>query len=160
MLLDGFANSYKAETFDRGPKMSNLLFRKPSVGKEINAYCGRCKDERTHIVSAMDGDIVRRVTCSTCGSLHNFKPKPEPKPARSPAQRTTKQAGKRESFKIDPRGRSVKAYNMQSFFSAGDVIDHPKFGLGEVQSSMAPNKIEVRFEEGPKLLLHNMKSAG
>jgi hypothetical protein len=140
--------------------MSNLLFRRPSVGKEINAYCGRCKDERTHIVSAMDGDIVRRVTCSTCGSIHNFKAKPEPKQARSSSLRTTKQTGKPPGFKIDPRGRSVKAYDMQAFFSAGDVIDHPKFGLGEVQNSLAPNKIEVRFEEGSKLLLHNMKSVG
>jgi hypothetical protein len=138
--------------------MTNVLFRKPSVGKEINAYCGRCKDERTHIVSAMDGDIVRRVTCSTCGSLHNYKAKPEPRPPRSTTPRATRQSSKAEPFKIDPRGRSVKIYDMQSFFALGDVINHPKFGLGEVKNAISPNKIEVRFEQGSKLLLHNMKS--
>ena len=55
-----------------------MLYRKPRVGQELNAYCGKCKDERTHIVAAMDGEIVRRVTCSMCGSTHNYKVKPAP----------------------------------------------------------------------------------
>jgi hypothetical protein len=46
---------------------------------------------------------------------------------------------------------------MHSMFSTGDVISHPKFGLGRVQTAPAPNKIEVQFKEGTKLLLHNMK---
>jgi len=138
--------------------MTNVLYRRPSVGKEVVSYCGRCKDERTHIVSAMDGEVVSRVTCSTCGSLHNFKQKPEPRRSGRPAAaRAPKQkAGAR--FTIEPRGRTVKSYSMQSLFSTGDVIDHPKFGLGEVQTSLQPNKIEVRFQEGIKLLLHNMKA--
>ena len=35
-----------------------MLYRKPRVGGEIESYCGTCKEERTHIIAAMDGDIV------------------------------------------------------------------------------------------------------
>jgi len=37
----------------------------------------------------------------------------------------------------------------------GDLINHPKFGLGCVETIKPPNKIEVRFQEGKKILLHN-----
>lgn len=148
-----------------------MLYRKPRVGQEINAYCGKCKDERSHTVGAMDGDIVKRVTCSSCGGTHNYKLTPASAAARSataatgdpegetkPAKkRTSRRAKMGEAFSIDPR-RPVKPYDMNNSFSAGDVINHSKFGLGAVETAFPPNKIEVRFEEGKKLLLHNMRN--
>lgn len=142
-----------------------MLYRKPRVGGEIAAYCGKCKEERTHVVSAMDGDIVRKVTCSMCGGTHNFKQKaPASASASASAAEgaTRKRASSRRtkdepSFTIDPK-RPIKSYDMNTSFSAGDVINHPKFGLGAVETSLPPNKIEVRFQEGKKLLLHNMKN--
>jgi hypothetical protein len=143
-----------------------MLYRKPRVGQELNAYCGKCKDERTHIVAAMDGEIVRRVTCSMCGSTHNYKVKPATAaigpasgPAATPAKRKvgSRRAKEANTFNIDPK-RPVKSYDMNNIFSAGDVINHPKFGLGAVETALPPNKIEVRFQEGKKMLLHNMKN--
>jgi hypothetical protein len=143
-----------------------MLYRKPRVGQELNAYCGKCKEERTHIVAAMDGEVVRRVTCSMCGGTHNYKLKPAA-PANgeatasgaAPAKRRggSRRAKDADSFNIDPK-RPVKSYDMNNIFSAGDVINHPKFGLGAVEITLPPNKIEVRFQEGKKLLLHNMKN--
>lgn len=142
-----------------------MLYRKPRVGGEIAAYCGKCKDERTHIVAAMDGDIVRRVTCSMCGGTHNYKLKSSASAAASsdgegaPKKRATSSRRGKEAaaFSIDSN-RPVKSYDMNNNFAAGDVINHPKFGLGAVETSLPPNKIEVRFQEGKKLLLHNMKN--
>jgi hypothetical protein len=142
-----------------------MLYRKPRVGGEIAAYCGKCKEERTHIVSAMDGEIVRKVTCSMCGGTHNYKqkaPVTASEAASAAAGGTKKRASTRRSKEepvlvIDPK-RPVKSYDMNTNFSAGDVINHPKFGLGAVETSLPPNKIEVRFQEGKKLLLHNMKN--
>jgi len=138
-----------------------MLYRKPRVGQELNAYCGKCKDERTHIVAAMDGEVVRRVTCSMCGGTHNYKLKPvaatngeTTAPTKRKSTRRTKES---DTFNIDPK-RPVKSYDMNNIFSTGDVINHPKFGLGAVEGAMPPNKIEVRFQEGKKLLLHNMKN--
>jgi hypothetical protein len=140
-----------------------MLYRKPRVGQEISAYCGKCKDDRSHTVTAMDGETVKKVTCSMCGSLHNFKQKPAPaasgteRPTKKRAATGTKRSRESAAFSIDPK-RPVKSYNMDSNFSSGDVINHPKFGLGSVESSPGPNKIEVRFQEGKKLLVHNLKS--
>jgi hypothetical protein len=114
----------------------------------------------------MDGEIVRRVTCSMCGSTHNYKVKPAPVPDGSgsgtgaaPAKRktSTRRTKEASAFTIDPK-RPVKSYDMNNIFSAGDVINHPKFGLGAVETAVPPNKIEVRFQEGKKMLLHNMKN--
>src|SRR4030095_1296078 len=126
-----------------------MLYRKPRVGQEINAYCGKCKTERTHIVAAMDAEIVRKVTCSMCKGTHNYKEQAPVKPAER-ATRTRSATGSRQSkqantFAIDPK-RPVKSYDMNNNFAAGDVINHPKFGLGSVEVSFPPNKIEVRFQ--------------
>ena len=146
-----------------------MLYRKPRVGQEIAAYCGKCKDERSHTVAAMDGDTVKRVTCSSCGGTHNYKIAPAAgakKPADPTADGEARPAKKRASsrrskegdvFSIDPK-RPVKPYDMNNSFSAGDVINHSKFGLGAVETAFPPNKIEVRFQEGKKLLLHNMRN--
>lgn len=146
-----------------------MLYRKPRVSGEIASYCGKCKEERTHIISAMDGDIVRRVTCSMCGSIHNYRQKEREKAAAATstandgAGSTTKKRvtgtrrSKEPAYTIDP-SRPVKSYDMNNYFAAGDVINHLKFGLGAVENVLPPNKIEVRFPEGKKLLLHNMKN--
>ncbi len=139
-----------------------MLYRKPRVGQELNAYCGKCKDERTHIVAAMDGEIVRKVSCSMCGSTHNYKVKPPPAPDGDPTAAPTKRKSTRRTketnaFSIDPK-KTPKSYDMNNTFSTGDVINHPKFGLGAVETTLPPNKIEVRFQEGKKMLLHNMRN--
>jgi hypothetical protein len=144
-----------------------MLYRRPRIGQEINAYCGKCKLERTHIVAAMESDTVRKVTCSMCGNTHNYRQKPaaEKEPSAKTSSRATSRSGtgtrrskQAEPFSIDPK-RPVKSYNMDTSFSTGDVINHPKFGLGSVEVSLPPNKIEVRFQDGKRLLLHNMKNS-
>lgn len=139
-----------------------MLYRKPRVGLDINAYCGKCKNERTHVVAAMDGEIVKKVTCSMCNSTHNFKAvDPVKKETAKATTRTTKTGGSRRSketpFAIDP-SRPVRHYSLDTNFAIGDVIDHPKFGLGSVEATHLPNKVEVRFQEGRKTLIHNMKN--
>lgn len=140
-----------------------MLYRKPRVGLDINAYCGKCKSERTHTIAAMDGDMVRKVTCTMCNGTHNFKVK-EPmvkKEGTRPVGRPPKSGGSRKSkeatYSIDP-SRPVRTYNLDTSFSIGDVINHPKFGLGSVEATYLPNKVEVRFLDGKKTLIHNMKN--
>lgn len=138
-----------------------MLFRKPRVGGEIESYCGSCKEDRTHIVAAMDGDIVRRVTCSMCGGTHNFRQKAAASTASGDGtakkRASTRRTKEPAVFSIDP-SRPQKNYDMNTNFAAGDIISHPKFGPGLVETILPPNKIEVRFQEGKKMLLHNMKN--
>jgi len=44
-------------------------------------------------------------------------------------------------------------YSMTACFKADDLIDHPKFGLGKVMDFISPNKIQVIFREGEKILI-------
>jgi hypothetical protein len=99
-----------------------------------------------------------------CGSTHNYKVKPAPVPEDGAPAVTKKRkatgsrrAKESNAFSIDPK-RPVKSYDMNNSFSTGDVINHPKFGLGAVETALPPNKIEVRFQEGKKMLLHNMRN--
>jgi hypothetical protein len=139
-----------------------MLYRKPRVGLDINAHCGKCKTERTHVVAAMDGELVKKVTCSMCNSTHNFKAiDPVKKESSRPVGRPPKTGGSRRSkelpFAIDP-SRPVRQYSLDTNFAIGDVINHPKFGLGNVEATHLPNKVEVRFQDGRKTLIHNMKN--
>lgn len=46
----------------------------------------------------------------------------------------------------------ARPYNMRESYNKGDVMDHPKFGLGEVQETVKPDKVHVLFEDGVKVL--------
>lgn len=138
-----------------------MINRKPRIGQEINAYCGKCKLERTHTVAAMEADgSVKKVACTMCGSFHNYKQAKTAsdgngKPARATGTRKGRTATSIDSL-LDP-SRPAKPYSMSSSFAAGDLINHPSFGLGAVELTRPPNKMEVIFREGRKTLVHNMR---
>jgi hypothetical protein len=44
------------------------------------------------------------------------------------------------------------AYSMTCGFNVNDLIKHSVFGLGVVTGTFKPDKVEVQFEEGKKLL--------
>jgi hypothetical protein len=136
-----------------------MLNRTPRVGQEISAYCGKCKMERTHSIHSMDAaGAVKRVICTTCNAAHAYRQKPAEPAAGAAVKKTTGRSRSKDSnaYSVDPK-RPIKSYNWDTNFSAGDVINHPKFGLGSVELTRPPNKMEVRFPEGKKVLLHNMK---
>ncbi|NOX25809.1 MAG: hypothetical protein GXP59_06815 [Deltaproteobacteria bacterium] len=44
-------------------------------------------------------------------------------------------------------------YAANTCFKDGDIIDHPKFGVGKVLSCITPNKMQVQFREGERILV-------
>ena len=46
---------------------------------------------------------------------------------------------------------------MQTVFRTGDFIQHPTFGLGQVVNTIAPNKMDIQFEDGIKMLRCRLK---
>ena len=123
----------------------------------------KCKMELEHTIVAMVGTLPKRVKCNTCNSLHNYRAKPaERKSAgtKTPGQKT-KSRGKayKDSLALLAAAdrSSAIAYSIKSTFKENDLIEHPKFGTGLVQSALKANKIEVIFEDGPRLLIHNME---
>jgi hypothetical protein len=136
---------------------------KIAVGSDVEAYCTKCKEIQTHAVVAMQGTKPRRVRCLTCNGEHNYRAtKPASKAAASkrtgkPAKKTTAKRTRQswEEVMQEALNKPHKNYSMSGSFSEGDWIEHAYFGLGCVQSFVAPNKITVRFADTTRLLVCN-----
>jgi hypothetical protein len=136
--------------------------KKIEAGSEINSHCLKCKAVTNHTIIAMVDGKVAKVLCNVCGGRHNYRPE-KPEQAESAKRKTartsaaeTRQA-KAEAFYeelIGGRDQSkALAYDMAGIFKEGDLLDHPIFGLGVVTERVMPDKIEVLFRQGSKLLI-------
>jgi hypothetical protein len=136
------------------------------AGDAIESKCNRCKDVRMHVVVAMDGGEIVKVQCKTCGSLHKH-PKPKKaatkrRGARSVAKtvKALKNAAEQvQDWENALNGKDMgaaKPFGAEGSAVVGGLIDHPKFGVGVVQKIVPPNKMEVLFRNGPKLMVQSM----
>jgi hypothetical protein len=137
---------------------------KIAVGSDVEAYCTKCRMVLAHAIIAMEGSKPRRVRCNTCNGEHNYR---ATKPvAKTASKKTTeKGAAKKTSTKKtrqsweevmqEASAKPHKKYSMSGSFGEGDWIEHAKFGLGCVQTFVAPNKITVRFADSTRMLVCN-----
>lgn len=133
-----------------------------SAGDYIASRCSKCKDTTNHTIVAMVGEKVVKVECNTCGSVHNHRGEKEKKPASSRAAAGSSQARtsaketktKREWEELleNARPEDATPYSMQTPMKNDMLILHPTFGLGQIVGIIKPNKMEVRFQSGVKLL--------
>jgi hypothetical protein len=139
---------------------------KLSAGDNIEATCTRCRKILNHTIVAMVGEKVVKVECNTCRGVHNYREPVASKPVSSgaavrkkePAVRQVKKdagAADREEWETlsqaMDRGRAI-AYDIDGKFKVNDLVDHAVFGLGMVKAVITPNKMEVLFQQGKKLL--------
>ena len=128
------------------------------VAGEIDAWCTRCKLELNHIVVAKLDGKVKRVQCLTCGGQHGYSAAAGAR-ARSPAKRVSKKKVVRRRVTEPDDGRPAKTYSVAATFVPDDVIQHPQYGRGRVVKARG-NKIDVKFLEGAKTLIHARPIAG
>ncbi|MBI2896677.1 MAG: hypothetical protein HYY06_24175 [Deltaproteobacteria bacterium] len=134
-----------------------------TAGQEIDAFCTRCKIDNVHVIIAVWEGAVKKVQCRSCNHSHLYR-RPHagrddaPRASRPPARRSRPpEPTPRDKWMQALSGRDLKAarpYSMASTFEAGDLIQHSSFGAGLISRLVAPNKIEVVFEEGTKVLIH------
>ncbi len=130
---------------------------KPEIGKEVEAYCNKCKSEMVHVVTKIKDNVINKVFCKGCNGTHSYKN------AKAPTSKTTKKTG-------TTRGRRSKNWNtLMSEVSQDEVVDydirkdftdvraiqHKSFGVGCITKVMDVTKIEVVFEGELKILVHN-----
>lgn len=139
------------------------------AGQEIDAWCTKCKLDLTHRIIAVADGKPARVECRTCYTTHNYRaPKTSvvavvTRAARSgstrdsaaPKPRKSRAAAEEHVAVVPPPGARVVPYRMTEAFAKEQWIVHKSFGNGVVLSVLADNKIEVRFDSGPKVLVHN-----
>jgi len=138
----------------------------PTVGGHIESQCTKCGRVTNHTIVAMVEDTVVKVQCNTCEGTHKYRP---PKAARTTkakasggARRVTDKAASakkatadQEEWQQNVRDRDPAAavdYTMDGSFEVEDLVRHPTFGLGQVVAVFKPNKMEVLFEQGRKML--------
>lgn len=143
--------------------------RKLSAGDTIDSHCTKCRAVYNHTIVAMVGERVVRVQCNTCGGIHNFRAAEEPKPVRVTASgaATRKTEPSQRKPKADPgaldreeweslapsfAAQQAVPYDMNGQFRANDLVKHPTFGVGIVKVIAGPQKMEVLFQTGKKLL--------
>ena len=129
-------------------------------GSYVQSFCTRCKAVFRHtIVALVEGRPVR-VKCNTCGGEHVYKAEPPPEaPTERPKKDRPTKAGTMEAewqkqlTSAAAKGAKGRPYGQTEAFRAGDVLDHPSFGVGLVQRAMGPGKVLVLFKDGARTLL-------
>ena len=143
------------------------------VGKNIDAFCSRCQLTLAHIVLYEMWGAVRAVKCKTCGAEHRYHgPAPE-KRCSVPAVRRSGTAPSVRPQTVRPadarqweaRNAAITPdvvvwdYKLTERYEKGDVITHPSFGRGFVESITADG-MEVLFGEGRKRMAMNRPETG
>lgn len=142
-----------------------------SAGDIIEARCTKCRKVLNHrIVAMVEGKVVR-VECNTCNGVHNYHAPPAAKVAKAPKKaaatkpRSTTavpRVPKRDPVEVEreewaslrPTFDLEKAlqYDMNNRYLAKRLILHSVFGIGIVKTVTVPNKMQVLFKDGIKLL--------
>jgi hypothetical protein len=121
-------------------------------GDEIVAYCGRCKQERTHQVVALNSEgQADRVICRFCQNNHLYR---EIKTGTKSTSTSKKYPPTKEPIVSSLSvATQLRQYSGKDVYAEGDVIQHPKFGQGRV-IEVRGAKIDVRFGSEIRTLLH------
>ena|SRR5215216_477960 len=119
-------------------------------GDEVITNCGRCRQERTHQIVALNSEgQPDRVLCRFCHSDHIYRKNRTGARKVSEGGRATKDLS--GSYALGPT--ALRPYSVKEVYAAGDVIMHPKFGQGRVTEARE-GKIVVKFGSESRTLLH------
>jgi len=143
------------------------------VGKNIDAYCLRCRLTLAHVVLYEVGGMVRAVKCKTCRAEHRYHGPASEKRRSVPAVRQSGAAPSILPRMVRPadvrqweaRNASTTPdvvswdYKLTERYEKGDVITHPSFGRGFVESTTSDG-MEVLFREGRKRMAMNRPETG
>lgn len=127
------------------------------AGQEVDAHCSRCKTDTMHTVIRQEEDEIRRVRCNVCDDAHAYR-----RP-RGEEEESLETVSKKKTPKVKPTWaqvfgsakKQVKAYHINEVYAEMDLLEHPQFGRGFVSQLLDHNKVEVTFEEGKRVLIHN-----
>ena len=132
----------------------------PKVAKDIVSYCTSCRMDLVHTIVAVKGDKVVRVLCRTCKKEHAYRlpeelraPATRKRVAKDPAPRKARSVAEWEAAMEGMKHLAATPYAMGGCYEAGEKVDHPVFGLGTVRKLISPDKMEVLFEEGVKVMV-------
>lgn len=144
------------------------------IGKQIEAYCNKCKNNTIHFITTVENGKIAKVMCDICKSYHKYR-----KPGSAASSAPKKSIGEKKVGKPRKRKKTKNIlltdrdeweskikkldiqkavfYDMQDNYENVDLIDHKTFGLGIIRNVLSNNKLEVLFKNGVKILVQNWK---
>ncbi len=132
-----------------------LAPKRVGVGTEIESWCGKCKDMRTHSIVAMVGDLPKQVICTACRSTHNHRAEPPARsrpPVETEAAPVARERSRREEIRRDLQRElnasiAVRNFDPKATYKRGEIISHPTHGRGKIENVLKGSLL-VRFLEG------------
>jgi hypothetical protein len=130
----------------------------PSVGGEVEAWCGSCKDLRGHTIVAIVNEQPKQVICLSCGAKHGFRLTPARGKKKTPAKKKGKLTREEmESLRKEEErtalqkelteAKDVREFSKKARYRAGEIIEHPEYGRGKIEN-VIKGSILVRFRSG------------
>jgi hypothetical protein len=133
------------------------MLEKMSAGDNIASLCTKCNMVLDHIVVAMDGEVIAKVKCRTCGSAHRYR---KPGSGVAAVKKTRTPRAKKPSppsaeaiwaaCLAEARGKE-RTYDTGGRYRVGDIVDHHVFGKGVVRKIYV-NKCDVLFRDKERLM--------
>jgi len=124
------------------------------LSSELIHYCSQCKSDQNHRVVEMNKDVPKRVICLTCESSRVYRPKPlavrRAHMGKVAAAKTALESQWRQ--KLLEKKHAPKAYKMDGIYKIDDIVSHNTFGLGLTTQLIAPDKMQIFFDDGLKLM--------
>jgi len=121
---------------------------------EMIHYCTRCKLDLNHRVIRVTEGVPQRMLCLTCHTERVYRPKApgirKAAAGRAAAARATLEAEWRA--KLHAEKKTPKPYSMDGIYKIDDILEHKVFGLGLNTELVMPDKVQVFFDDGMKLL--------
>ena len=140
---------------------SILSVKQLSAGDNIESRCTKCRTIMNHTIVSLVAGLPSRVECNTCKGIHNYRKPVEKKTAgaktaTSARKKTVKKADQDliiwADLSLDQKSGKAVTYTLQRIFKEEQIVNHPTFGLGMVMLLIPPNKVEILFQDGRKLL--------
>jgi ribosomal protein L44E len=138
------------------------------IGKDVEAYCGKCKTDTWHTVTTVKNGKITKVMCKTCMGYHAYKAPAgaeKVKVAATTSRRRTSKTPRSSRAKKDwgtlvgqIEDQQVVDYALSGEFSKSPAIRHKTFGVGVITKVLTKNKIEVLFQDGTKILAQNFET--
>jgi hypothetical protein len=147
-----------------GSRMASGAAGRYKVGGDVEAWCSPCGTMTEHSIVAIVGDEPKQVVCQACNARHGYRTTPARKgtPETGPAApaRTLTGAEREAQKRADQKAAELRAlatelaettevrtFDPKGRYRAGEVISHPEYGRGKIETVLRSSLL-VRFSVG------------
>ncbi len=108
-----------------------------TIGQLVSKQCLNCNEEQSHMVASLTKKgQISKVVCSVCAVVSTFK-------------------STAKTLDADAAPKTGTPYDRSRTYRKGQTMMHSSFGYGEVMSVIEPQKIDVKFGDGLRRLIHS-----